>query len=698
MHQPRYVHPLTGRTVLPWVRLHASSGYLDMARALERHPEARVTVNFVPSLVEQLEAVVAGARDDLEELATRSAADLDDAARLAVLLRSFSVRWDRVIAPRPRYAELLHKRGRDGRAEVLAGIAPHFTAAELDDLQCLFLLGWLGTAAREDEPAIDELDRKGQGYSADDKAVLLGAVRRAAAKVLPAWRRLAERGQIELATSPYFHPIIPLLVNTDSARRARPDDELPTRMGWPADARAQIASALAAHERVFGVRPAGMWPPEGSLSPEAVEAYAACGVSWLAGDEETLARSLYGDVAGWPPPRARLWRHGDVALVFRDRELSDRIGFRYADLPAKDAAEDLIASARARAGDRGLVGIFLDGENAWEAYPRRGADFLDALYAGLERAAQAGQARSRTISEAIAEHAPGQLLPRLHSGSWIDAAFRIWIGDPEKNRAWTQLGEARARLTAAEAEGHPGVPEATRLLHAAEGSDWFWWYGEPFSSAEDPVFDELFRAHLQAAWLALGEAPPPGLATPIGLGGIAVRAQPTALIHPRVDGRVARYWDWQGAARHEVGRGAVMAEGAHAVERVHVGFDHERLYLRLDPVRGDQRRVCATHLTLHVGVAGGGGGGGGEHEVAVRVDVGAADGGPGLRAVGGQVGAIDVVALAIPFAALGARPRDRLRLWLTHDFAGLVYARVPRDGVLLVVVPWPGWEAEHWTA
>src|SRR5262249_17433490 len=212
----------------------------------------------------------------------------------------------------------------------------------------------------------------------------------------------------------------------------------------------------------------------------------------------------------------RVWRWDGVDLLFRNRDLSDRIGFRYADAPAAKAAADLVASARAL-GD-GPVGVFLDGENAWEAFRRRGADFLDALYARLE---EGKPVRSRTVSEAIGAHGPGRSLPRPHSGSWIDASFRIWIGDPLKNRAWTALGQAREAVAQAAAGNAPGAEAALELLLAAEGSDWFWWYGEPFSSAEDPIFDGLFRAHLEAAWRAAGRgapAPPrePGPGRPPG--------------------------------------------------------------------------------------------------------------------------------------------------------------------------------------
>jgi alpha-amylase/alpha-mannosidase (GH57 family) len=690
MHQPLYLHPVSGRPLLPWVRLHACAGYLDMARALERRPGVRVTVNFVPSLVEQIELMLAGTRDALEEAAAKPTAELDEAERRLVLARCFSVRRDRMVATRPRYAELLAKRGENGAAGALAEKARAFTTSELTDVQCLFLLAWLGFAAREDYPEIAGLEAKGRGFGEDDKRTLLELVRGAAGKVLPTWRRLAERGQVELSSTPYYHPIVPLLIDSDAARRARPGDALPPRFAHPDDAAAHIRLALEAHERSFGARPRGMWPSEGSLSPEAVALYGELGVSWLAGDEETLYRSL----GGTPPrARARAWRHAGVQLVFRDRELSDRIGFRYADVPAQAAANDLLGAARASGGDGGMVGLFLDGENAWEAYPRRGADFLDAVYARLEEETSAGRLRARTISEALAER-PGETLPRLHSGSWIEGSFKIWIGDPVKNRAWERLGRARERVAQLErtrAPGDRGVEAAKRQLLAAEGSDWFWWYGEPFSSAEDPIFDELFRAHLEAAWRALGEDAPADLAEPLDADAPRPRPQAaTALIHPIIDGRADRFFEWQGAALFEVGRGAAMADSGHAIERVHIGFGDGELYLRVDPVKAHRRRVAAARLVLRLRV--------GDKDRTVRVAGDVPGGGPEVAELGGHAAAEQVWELALPLAALGAAPRDELRLWLTLEQDGVTFARVPRDGVMAVVTPWPGWEDENWTA
>ncbi len=498
MHQPRYADPKTGRIVVPWVRLHACSGYLDMARMFERHPDVRATVNFVPSLVQQIEEMLAGKKDDLELLSERPADTLDADEQKALIGRSFSVNY-RAIQARPRFLALQGKKQAH----------EPFHIPDLRDLSCLFALGWLGFAAHEDDPEIRKLDRKGHDYTEQDKAYLLGAIRDAAGKVLPSWRALAAEGRVEIATSPFYHPIIPLLLDTDVARASLPHDPLPERFSAPEDAREQIERAIAAHERAFGQKPRGMWPPEGSLSSAAVALYKSCGVEWLCGDVHTLARSIPHPEVN---PHARLHLHRGVSLGFRDQDISDRIGFRYANMPESAAVDDFVSAVKHLGQNDGVAFVFLDGENPWETYSHRGEPFLETLYQRLALEQKGRRIATKTMSEVVASRGPGTPLEDLWPGSWISAAYRIWIGDGAKNRAWNALRGAHERIEAAWTLHGPAdtrVVKAREHLLVAEGSDWFWWYGEPNSSAEDPLYDELFRGHLREAYLALGETPPP---------------------------------------------------------------------------------------------------------------------------------------------------------------------------------------------
>jgi alpha-amylase/alpha-mannosidase (GH57 family) len=672
MHQPDYRDPQTGVAELPWVRLHAASAYRDMALALRAEPHVRATVNFVPSLCAQLEA---NAPDAYELLARRPASQLDASEREMVVARFFSVHWGRQVEPRPRYKELLEKK-RNKQA---------FSMRDLTDLEVLFHLAWVGFATRAEEPMLAELERKGAGFSEDEKIALLDLVRAQVARVLPEWRALAESGQVELVCSPFNHPIIPLLCDTDAALRAMPDARLPFRFAFPEDAREQIRRAQASHARVFGHPPKGMWPPEGSLSPEAVTLYGECGVKWLAGDENVLWGSLGGVQR---EQLAQPHRFAGVDLIFRDRDLSDRIGFAYANTSPDAATADLVRRAQAYAG--GVCGVFLDGENAWESYEGRGGPFFRTLYRAL---VSTPGLRTRTISEALADRPAPKTLPRLHSGSWIDGRFAIWIGDPDKNRAWEALAAARRAC----AESKPALEQ----LYVAEGSDWFWWFGEPFHSAEDFIFDRLFRHRIAAAYRAAGLPVPTQVSSPIAHGAPKPALPPRRYVTPRLDGLVTSYFEWDGAGRWDVPRGAAMGESRTLLGSIHYAFDRKNMYVRLDPAGGHDDPLAGlrgSEIRLHLRTS--------NRQLMVRCDVDTVElpaieqVAPEAKPLGKGVGfaRVEIVELGVSFATLEVGPRERIELVVEIHNGGVSVARYPRDGYLQLDVPDENFEAENWSA
>src|SRR6266542_1319864 len=351
MHQPPYREAETGEYLMPWVRLHATRAYSDMAWILERHPGVRCMVNFTPILLEQLEDYVEGrAHDRFLELSARPPAELGPEERQAILRSFFMVDWERHIRPVPRYWDLLQKRGRDVRSVDVARLATAFSDDEITDLQVHFNLAWMGFAALADDEGLRALRAQGGGFGREDVEYVLAVQRRMMAEVVPRWRRLAERGQVELSTTPYYHPILPLLCDTDAARRALPGIPLPPRFAHPEDARWHVREAIASHARRFGAPPAGMWPAEGSVSPEALEVLQSEGVRWAASDEGVLLHSVAADA-----PRLRSlyrpWKvaagSGELAMLFRDRSLSDVIGFTYAKVAAKEAGSDFVSHGAA---------------------------------------------------------------------------------------------------------------------------------------------------------------------------------------------------------------------------------------------------------------------------------------------------------------------------------------------------------------
>ena len=704
-HQPDYRRPADGVSLLPWARLHATKDYVDMARHVERHPGLRVTFNLVPSLIDQVEAAAEGGADELFERLARPVASLTADERAAVAARCVQVpphaldRWPAL--------RTLRERVRAGRRPSARGAA----AAPLDDRELLslaiwFLLAWVDPMfheAPEAARALGDSARWGERHRDD----LLALHRRLAGEVIPAYRTLAARGQVELSTSPYHHPILPLLVDVASARRARPDLALPAPpFAAPEDAERQMARALARHAEVFGTHAAGMWPSEGSVSPEVAAIAARLGVRWLASDEAVLWRSLDSG-AGGGAERGALYRPwtlatpaGDVALFFRDHALSDRIGFVYQRWDARAAAADFLAQLRRIARDhRGemppVVSVILDGENCWEHYPEDGDRFLTELYRSL---AEAPDVRTRTPSDVLADRSAPGVLPRLHSGSWIDADFHIWIGHPEKNRAWEQLARARAALVAAGVTPE-SAPAAWEALARAEGSDWFWWFGDDHATGDRAVFDRLFRELVSTAYQGAGLAPPASLRLPIARPEAAAgsRHAPIGFVTPTVDGRQTSFYEWHDAGRAAVGAGSSMHRVEGLVRELYYGFDAGHFYLRLDFAGGgppgdafDLRIDLVEPLPLRLEVAGLAAG-----ERPVRLEAA----GESDRAIDGAVCRIgSLLELAVPFVSLAVAPGDRVAMLVQALRSGQVVESYPGEEGVTFVVPGADFEATMWSA
>jgi alpha-amylase/alpha-mannosidase (GH57 family) len=682
-HQPDYRSPRTGSAVLPWVRLHATKDYLDMARRLERFPSVRAAFNFVPSLIDQIEAA-AGGRDDLFDRLRVEPSSLGAAERSEVLARiRFAPAW--AFERMPAYAALAHRE------------SPEPDDAEFIALEAFFLLGWLDPMFHGESEAASALAARPLP-GREHRDALLALHQRLTAEVIGAYRALEERGQIELSISPYHHPILPLLIDTRHALRSRPDDAMPLEpFTAPEDADEQVRAALDRHERAFGVRPRGMWPSEGSVSPEVASLMARRGVDWIASDEGVLWRSLSSGTTRRDAVY-RPWKvetpDGEVAMLFRDHELSDLIGFVYARWNPFDAAANLMERLRQIGRDhRGdvppLVTIILDGENCWEHYADDGGPFLDHLYTFLEHDPDVS---TRTPSQAIAERSL-EALPRLHSGSWIDSDFHIWIGHPEKNRAWDLLGLTRRLLKEAGAT-QATHPLAWESLGAAEGSDWFWWFGEDHFTPDRALFDRLFREHLCAACERAGVAVPQDLNVPIIRAARTVRPmQPLGFVTPVIDGRETSFYEWHEAGWIDRSAGGSMHREGGVLRRVHYGFDASAVYFRIDcdgpipdaveidivsPRRG---RMSVSGLTT------------GNEEVLWWPE-----GGTSVRLDGAEAAADAVIEIALPFHALDLKPMDEFACVVHVMHEGRPVESLPEGDPLRFELKGQAIEGEMWSA
>jgi alpha-amylase/alpha-mannosidase (GH57 family) len=724
MHQPFYQDLATGEHIMPWVRLHGTKDYWGMVALLREFPQVRMTFNLVPSLLVQLEAF---ARDEALDrhlaLGLKPADALSEDERAFCVENFFHAHKPRMIDPFPRYAELLARRGSNGHGLSPRAQAAPFSTEDIRDLQVWHKLVWIDAMYFERDERIRALVAKDRGFTEEDKALLRGVELEILRSVVPEYREAARRGQVELSTSPFYHPILPLLCDTDVYLRTHPHSRMPReRFRRPADAQQQLTRAVQLHERLFGRRPEGLWPSEGSVSDEMVTLVARAGFQWMATDEAILARSIgrafTRDGAGnveQPDDLYRPYRVGSsglsVACGFRDHTISDLIGFSYASWPADAAADDFIRRLveagtrhKARTGTDATVFVILDGENAWEHFEGQGRPFLRALYARLT--AQPGL-RTVTMSEACATAT--ESLDSIFPGSWINSDFYIWIGHPDDHRAWSQLADARRALETPP----PGLPDdalarAYEELLIAEGSDWFWWYGDDHSSNHDLAFDDLFRRHVRNVYRALDTPIPEELfVTNITTQPpSAVIRRPTGFIEPEVDGEVTSYFEWVGAGSFEattvVGAMHQVSEISTRIVLVEFGFDLEHVYIRVDGSRPmHDLLVGALGLTIRFLKPSG-------QQVVLRRDGKFADvllvrrstkgdwdvnDCPGLASAIGRIAEI-----RIPFGCLGVRPQDPVAFFVTLSEGTVEVEQQPHHEPIQFEVPDTTFAARNWTA
>ncbi|MDR2001105.1 MAG: glycoside hydrolase [Zoogloeaceae bacterium] len=535
MHQPDYRDHVSGEYLLPWVYLHAIKDYADMADHLERHPAIRAVVNFVPVLLDQIEdycrQVESGDIRDplLRLLAIPDLAHIDAAGRKLLLDACFRSNYRTMLAPFPRYRRLhdLYQRlAPEGEAALAYLSGSYFT-----DLVTWYHLAWIGETERRRRPLIAELMNKAEGYSAADRQALLQLIGDILKNLVPRYRALQERGQIELSATPETHPLSPLLLDFHSARESIPRAPLPEADAYPGGQQrlaAHIEAARASHARRFGAAPVGMWPAEGAVSSAVAQQLAEHGCAWIASSEGVLRSSLARH--GGNPHHAayRPWKLAsapNITLFFRDERLSDLIGFEYAKWHGRDAAQHMVGQLEGILADSApdespVVSIILDGENAWEHYPYNAYFFFEDLYGLLENHSRI---RTTTFAEILAQPAPENpaQLSGLAAGSWVYGTLSTWIGDPEKNRAWDLLCAAKQSYDAALASGCL-TPEETvaaeRQLAICESSDWFWWFGDYNPSQAVANFDHLYRRNLANLYHLLKLPPPAQLDLPISKG------------------------------------------------------------------------------------------------------------------------------------------------------------------------------------
>lgn len=607
MHQPSYKDSLTGQYMMPWVRLHAAKDYLDMVALLEEFPNIRQTFNLVPSLLEQLQDYSKPGWLDRHEMLTAQAEPFSEEDKRFILERFFDANPHRMIRRIPAYFQHLETKQ---QAKNLDEAMALFSEQDYADITAQFHLVWIDPLWVERRPEVKTLIEKGKSYTLSERIQILEIIRDLVKAVIPTYKRMQESGQIEITTTPYYHPILPLLIDTDSAKVGKPAIHLPkTRFQHPEDARIHVEKSIEQYRSLFGVSPRGVWPAEQSISPDAMKQFAEYGIQWVVSSEGNLARSLdifwdkdeYGHIRNVHELVRGYQNHG-VNMVFRHLTLSDLIGFNYSTFAPEEAAMDCVNRIKRIQSQlmasysehhetdcaHPVLTIALDGENCWESYHEDGIPFLRALYKALSQDLTLSVCRVEDYFQKCPPHRV-KSLPYLHSGSWIESDFHIWIGDPVKNAAWELLSETRNQLQAyqnalnadekqAQAES---LKQAWEEIYVAEGSDWFWWFGEPHNSGQDDLFDLQFRLHLQNVYRLIHLPVPVVLDRPLSPKSAKVTKEPHANIQPCIDGILTHPDEWLGAGQFDLSTGeGAMHRGDRLVTRIYYGYDTSHLFLR----------------------------------------------------------------------------------------------------------------------
>ncbi|MDE3178981.1 MAG: glycoside hydrolase [Acidobacteriota bacterium] len=712
MHQPYYKDLVEDRYTMPWVRLHALKDYFGMVAMLKDFPSVHQTFNLVPSLVSQLLDYASGAaHGDALDLAFKPAKEMTPEDKQRLVKYAFQVNHENIMSLYPRFWELFLKaKGADSEPE-----ASRISAyQDFLDLQVISQVAWFDEIYLATDPQIKDLVARQRGYTEEDKAVVQAKEIEIIKATLEEYRSASARGQVELSTSPFYHPILPLICDTQAGAESTPGLTLPRqRFRRPEDARAQLKDAVKLHQEVFGAKPAGLWPSEGSVSTEALRIASEEGFEWAATDEGVLGRSLGTFFHRYPDGTVHDGRRlytpyrlplGDrsIALFFRDHPISDLIGFVYGRMDPADAARDLVNRVRNAAQSTGgrpaVVSVILDGENAWEYYPANGREFLKRFY---DLVSSDPGIQPMTPSE-ILQSSPVEPLDRLTPGSWINANFNVWIGAGEDNRAWDLLSNARDFLEKNEKKAgvDPRDAELARQeIYIAEGSDWCWWYGPEHSTANDEEFDYLYRKHLSNVYRLLGAPAQDELAAPIKrprTGGNNL--PPTHLIAPIIDGRETTYFEWLGAGVYTPDhRSGSVHAGNGYINQLFYGHNETSIFIRIDL----NEEFLKTHRDFEFRLSLSG-------ETVARLGVPIVNGAcgeiefwrggqkvkvPDETGQGVRVGYQATLEMALDFSALGVDPAQKPGLQVSLWVNQLPVQVAPREGKLNFELSegWMGW-------
>ena len=589
-HQPSY--SLDNTALLPWVRLHSVKDYLDMLLIMEKFPKLKLNFNMDMGLLDAIEKYVNSDYTDIHaQLTVKPIDDLTSDEREFILNNFFSAKYATMIYHHERYRELYKKCVSNEYVSI-----DDFSDSEFSDLMALFNLSWVDPTYKYIYPELMEIVKKDRNYTQEDRIKIIELHKQIMSEIIPTYKKFLDNGRIEITTSPYYHPILPILADTKNATKNIPtSDELPKNVNMAEDAYVQIKSALDRAEELFGKRPKGVWPSELCLCPKTLKIMSDLDVKWTISDEKVLSdsknvqfiRDFKGNLKD-PYHLLKTYNYKekdfDIDVVFRDSSIPSLINFEYFNYDSKNSAEDLYDKIKliqnkilTSPDDEHLIVIALDGENCWDNYINDGQDFLEHLYSLIE---DDNTLETVLISDYLEKDKSKKELTEFQAGSWADNNFKLWIGDPVKDLAWSYVSTVREDITKYGKHNNIDVSKSLNEIYIAEGSDWFWWYGEPNNSEEDYIFDYLFREHLKNAYTLQNITYPDFLDKPlISAYGTSTR-HPHGIINPSISGSSEADFEWLNAGCIALPDGPVYQEGK-AFDKICYGYSNNNVYFRI---------------------------------------------------------------------------------------------------------------------
>ncbi len=576
MHQPYYKDNSENLAIFPWVRLHGIKNYYNMVSILKEFPKIRQTFNLVPSLLLQIKEYLDGKITDLWlEKTLKRVSELDDKDRRFILDNFFLLNKEKMGFVFSRFKELYYKKLN----------SEEYTGQDFLDLQVLYNLAWFDPDLRKRDSFLNYLVEKGRNFTEEEKRKLIDKQFEVLGKLFSLYKTLQESGQIEIIFSPFFHPIMPLLIDTNSAKVSTPELPLPfDYFSFIEDAEKQLLLGKEYYKEIFNRDPLGIWPSEQAISPDFIKLLSKFGIKWFVSDEKVLFKSLgeniIRDGEGFISKPEVLYKPYKINLgdkevfgVFRDQFISDRIGFVYMNYSPEDGAKDLysrllkIKKSLPRNSEF-LVTIALDGENCWEYYDNDGREFLRNLYSLLS---ESEEIETITVKDFIEKTQNFGELKNVFTGSWINADLTTWIGEIEENVAWEYLTITRKLV-----EKRKGQVDWVSLM-AAEGSDWFWWYGDDQESGYDEIFDHIFRSHLKNVYKSIGKDYPSFLDFPIVFRKPIWKNRRSLIFTPHIDGIITSEDEWALSSLN-----LLKNNKGKLVAGLYYGYDLKNLYFRVD--------------------------------------------------------------------------------------------------------------------